>query len=90
LTKKFLLSTDDINLKISEIESYCEIANINTWLISNALILKDRYKFSYFDSLIIASALENNCDILYSEDIQHNQIIEDKLKIINPFLKINM
>ena len=30
--------------------------------------------------------LENDCDILYSEDMQHNQVIDEKLKIINPFL----
>ncbi len=47
--------------------------------------IKKRYRFSYWDSLIIASALENNCSILYSEDMQHSQVIEDNLKIINPF-----
>ena len=51
----------------------------------SAIKLKNKYKYSYFDSLIIASALDNDCEILYSEDMQHNQIIEDKLKIINPF-----
>ncbi len=43
---------------------------------------------SFWDSLIVASALENNCNVLYSEDMQHNQIIEDQLKIINPFKTI--
>lgn len=47
--------------------------------------IKERYKYSYFDSLIIASALESGCSTLYSEDMQHNQIIQEKLKIINPF-----
>ena len=87
LSKKFLLSGNDINIKISEIIHNCEIADISLELINNALIFKDRYKYSYFDCLIIASALENDCDILYSEDMQHNQIIENKLKIINPFLE---
>jgi predicted nucleic acid-binding protein len=40
---------------------------------------------SYWDSLIISSALESGCKILYTEDMHHNQIIEGKLKIINPF-----
>jgi predicted nucleic acid-binding protein len=38
------------------------------------------------DSLIIASALENDCEQLYPEDLQHEQIIQKKIKIINPFL----
>ena len=37
------------------------------------------------DSLIVATALENGCTILYSEDMQHEQIIEKQIKIINPF-----
>ena len=34
-----------------------------------AFVILEKYKFSFWDSLIIASALENNCDILYSEDM---------------------
>ena len=44
-----------------------------------------QYKFSYWDSLIIASALENECDTLYTEDMQDGLIIEGKLTIVNPF-----
>jgi len=42
-----------------------------------------RYGFSYYDSLIIASALECECSVLFSEDMQHGQIIESTLKIVN-------
>ncbi len=49
-------------------------------------MLLDRYRFSYFDSLILASALTANCQILYSEDLQHGQVIDGRLTIINPFL----
>jgi predicted nucleic acid-binding protein len=48
--------------------------------------IKIKYKYSYYDSLIIASALENDCSVLYTEDMHHEQLIEKKLKIINPFL----
>ena len=44
-----------------------------------------KYSYSYWDSLIIASALESNCSILYTEDMQDGQIIEDRLRIMNPF-----
>jgi predicted nucleic acid-binding protein len=46
-----------------------------------------RYGFSHFDSLIIATALEAHCEQLFSEDLQHGQIIEDRLRIVNPFLE---
>ncbi|SFO87434.1 PIN domain-containing protein [Hydrogenimonas thermophila] len=51
-----------------------------------AIDIKEKYKLQYYDSLILATALENGCNILYSEDMQHNQIIENQLKIINPFI----
>jgi len=47
--------------------------------------LINRYDFSFFDALVVATALEAECNILYSEDRQHGQIIEGKLVIINPF-----
>ena len=44
-----------------------------------------RYGFSLYDSLIIAAALESNCKVLYSEDLQNGQVIEGALTIKNPF-----
>lgn len=46
-----------------------------------------RYQFSNWDSLIIAAALLADCAVLYSEDMQNGQLIENKLLIINPFIK---
>jgi predicted nucleic acid-binding protein len=48
---------------------------------------KYKYNFSYYDSIIVATALENECNVIYSEDMQHNQLIENQLRIINPFIK---
>ena len=51
----------------------------------SALDVGGRYGFSHYDSLIIAAALEAGCATLYSEDLQHGQIIDQSLTIINPF-----
>ena len=45
----------------------------------------ERYKFSFYDSVIIASALRAQCGVLYSEDLQNGQVIEKQLRITNPF-----
>jgi len=37
----------------------------------------------------VASALENKCNILYTEDLQYNQLIEDGLRILNPFVQFS-
>lgn len=59
------------------------IIQIMTIRLSHKIKLK--YGFSYWDSLILASALEADCQRLYSEDMQHNQVIEGSLMIVNPF-----
>jgi len=53
--------------------------------ILSAAHIANRYGFSFYDSLIIAAALETGCSVLYSEDLNNGQIIEKKLKIVNPF-----
>lgn len=50
-----------------------------------AFQLASKYQFSFWDSLIVASALQCECNQLLSEDMQHGMVIEGKLKIINPF-----
>ena len=47
--------------------------------------MRHGYHYSYYDSLILASAFESRCTILYSEDMHHGQVIEKTLKIVNPF-----
>ena len=59
---------------------------VGTTVIRLAEQLLNRYNLQVFDSIIIASSIEAGCEILYSEDMQHNQIIEGKLKIVNPFV----
>jgi len=53
-------------------------------LFPSGLSLQARYKFSFYDSLIIAAALAARCTRLYSEDLQHGQRI-DGLTIEDPF-----
>ena len=53
--------------------------------IRGAIQIAKRYQFSHWDSLIVAAALQANCQTLYSEDMQHGQMIEGRLTIINPF-----
>jgi len=65
--------------------NYCRIAmvDIKTLHLAEHIMLK--YDLQIFDSIIIASAIESNCKVLYTEDLQHNQIIEGTLIIQNPF-----
>jgi predicted nucleic acid-binding protein len=50
-----------------------------------ALAIAERYGYKIYDALIVASALEARCTILYSEDMQDGQVIDHRLTIRNPF-----
>jgi len=81
------LSLEEIKKRIDFLNTVLNINIIGLNTCYKAVDLRLRHKYSYWDSLIIASALENDCSILYTEDLQHEQMIEGKLKIINPFEK---
>ncbi len=56
-------------------------------LVQAALQVRSDHNFSFYDSLIIASAQQAKCQVLYSEDLQHLQWIGE-LQIVNPFLMV--
>ena len=51
----------------------------------DAFRLAERHKFGLYDALIVASALRAGCTALYSEDLQHGLVVEEQLRIENPF-----
>lgn len=85
MSKKKKLTYNEILLVVNEIFENFIIESVDISTIQKAIILANTYKYSYFDSLMIASALNGNCSILYSEDMHNNHTIEKNLKIINPF-----
>jgi predicted nucleic acid-binding protein len=53
--------------------------------IDKALELHEKYKYSYYDCLMLASALNSGCKYMLSEDLADGHIIEGNLKIVNIF-----
>jgi predicted nucleic acid-binding protein len=53
-------------------------------LYRDALAAKLRWRFSFYDSLIVAAAIGSGCDVLYSEDLQHGQQL-GTLQVVDPF-----
>jgi predicted nucleic acid-binding protein len=54
-------------------------------LYAEALRIRARFQFAWYDSLILAGAIEAGCDVLYSEDFQNGQKLGN-MTIANPFL----
>ena len=65
------------------LESLCGVY-ASPELYRRALQLRHETGYRFYDALIIASALEGGCKVLYSEDLQHGRKISD-LSIKNPF-----
>ena len=80
-----MLLVQDVQTITKTLSKECQIEPLTESTHFLALDIKERYQFSLYDSLIIASALTAKCSILYSEDMQNGQIIHGQMQIINPF-----
>ena len=84
--RKLRMSWPDISAALDAIRVLCPAPiPLTTDTHDAALRIADRYGFSFYDALIAAAALEAQCSILYSEDFQDGQVIEERLAVRNPF-----
>jgi predicted nucleic acid-binding protein len=58
----------------------------NAAVLSTALELRTRYGFSFWDCQVAASSIEAQCSTLWTEDMQHGQVLSKVLKVVNPLL----
>jgi predicted nucleic acid-binding protein len=84
-TRKFAMSLADVREFLETVRNICRTDPLTVEVYDRAVDVMARYKFSFYDSVIVASALRANCTILYSEDLQHGQIVDRQLKVIDPF-----
>ena len=73
-------------LAVGLIESWTRfpVQEMNLEVLRTALRIRQNYKFSFWDSAIIAAALTLGCDRIYTEDLSDGQSI-DGVKLVNPF-----
>lgn len=83
--RKFGFSVAQVQTALAAFRSEVEVCVITELLFDEALKIAAQSGYSIYDSLILAAALASSCATLYSEDMQHGQIIQGKLTIINPF-----
>ena len=63
----------------------CDVVSTNAEQFLLASGLRQSGEFSYWDSLIVAAALDAGCTTLFSEDMQHGRVLRGQLTIVNPF-----
>jgi len=93
LNEYYANATGKLRRWIAQGDARAEVRRYQHWkpwqidhqTVETAWAIEARYKLSYWDSLIVAAAQHQGCEILLTEDLQHDQRI-DKLRILNPFL----
>lgn len=86
LHRKFGVAYPNIALALNEIRAVCAVHQVTPETIALALSLAERYRYAYYDSLILAAALECGCQELASEDMQNGFVVDSRLTIRNPFM----
>lgn len=89
VTKRAMkLPKQEVLFKCNRIFDRCRIVSVDQDILDHSYYILKKYNFQIFDSIIISSTLAAGCSTLYSEDFQHNQLVEGKLTIINPYLEL--
>jgi predicted nucleic acid-binding protein len=86
LRSKHAVPDREIRRIVEDIYFRYEVVEINRDDIFATFFLRERFKISYWDSFIVATAIRTDAKFLYSEDMQHGLRINDQLTIRNPFL----
>ncbi|WP_269931391.1 PIN domain-containing protein [Aminobacter sp. HY435] len=84
--RKLGMSWAEIGDAIAIIRTLCpRVLPLNAEIHTEALRLAEHDGLSFYDALVVATALCANCTVLWSEDMQHGRVIEGRLRIVNPF-----
>jgi predicted nucleic acid-binding protein len=85
--RKRALTLEEVREFLAGIREFCHTHAMTVDTHERGLDIAQRYGFSLYDSTVVAAALEAGCRRLYSEDLQNGQIIEKRLRVLNPFEK---
>jgi len=81
---KFGMEVAEVRAVLAAIRAACDVTPLILETHELGLEIAERYRYSIYDSMILAAALRANCSTLWSEDLKDGQKV-DRLTIINPF-----
>jgi len=82
--RKLKLTWPEIREVLAGVRATCDVVPVTVAIHEKGLAIAERYQFSFYDSLILAAAQEAGCRIVYSEDMQHGQVVAS-VTVRNPF-----
>ena len=84
-TRKFKMPMSAALIALTPIKLACEIVPLTLATHERATEIAERHRIQIFDANIVAAAQLADCDILYTEDLNHGQSI-GRVAIVNPFV----
>jgi predicted nucleic acid-binding protein len=84
--RKIKLTSAELDEFLDLFTSTFNVRSMDMGTFETGLTVSRRYGYQHHDAMIIAAALQAGCERLYSEDMQHQQIINKRLEIVNPFI----
>jgi predicted nucleic acid-binding protein len=83
--RKLKMPLNEVREILDTIRALCAVEPITVETHDRGLAVLERYRFSLYDSMLVAAALISGARTLYAEDLQHRQVIDHQLHVINPF-----
>lgn len=86
-TRKLAMSLAEVREVLDTVRTLCATQSLTEETHDRGIRVAEQYRFSVYDSMIVSAALLAGCTTLYSQALQHGQIIDDQLTVFNPFKK---
>lgn len=83
--RKAGMSWEEAGVFLDGIRDICDVVDLTTEVHDIGRAIGERYQLSVYDSMIVSAALVNGCGTLYSEDMKNGLLVENALRIVNPF-----
>jgi predicted nucleic acid-binding protein len=83
--RKAGLSWDETGAFLAGIQALCPVEDLTLQTHEVGRALAERYGFSVYDAMIVAAALRAGCTTLWTEDMHDGLVVEDRLRLVNPF-----
>ena len=84
--RKLTMPLPEVRDILDTVRAVCDVESVTVETHQRALAVVERYGFPLYDSLLMAAALIAGSKVLYCEDLQHGQLIDHQLRIVNPFV----
>lgn len=84
--RRMRLSREEIHAFLSGLRALLRVEPLTLAVHETGLRLAERHGLSIYDAMIAAAALCNDCDVLWSEDLQDGMLIDGRLRVANPFV----